>query len=217
MSSIMFGSDKGGVSKTTTTLNLAVYLRFIGKKVVLVKTDINRDIATWKTRRESLGLPEIPVVEAYGDIRAEIKRLSALADVVIIDCAGYDNKEYRYGLLCVDMFISPVKPSSRLENDTLEFVAATVTKAKQENKSLQAYALFSRIKPHKLKTKIEMARQLTEEGNVLKPLKNYISELDVFEECVNVGAGVHEAERASSLSKAKAQIELLAKELNLVC
>ena len=216
MSLIMFGSDKGGVSKTTMSINLAVYLQSIGKKVVLVKTDPNRDLTTWKARREEIGLPEIPVVEVYGDIRAELKRLAALADAVIVDCAGYDNKEYRYGLLCADVFVSPVKPSSRLESDTLKFVAATVSKAMQENTRLRSCALFTRVKPHKLKTKIDMAKQLIEEGSVIAPLKSYISELDVFEECVNVGAGVHEADRASSLSKAKAQIELLAKELNLV-
>ncbi|WP_267285000.1 hypothetical protein [Klebsiella variicola] len=47
-------------------------------------------------------------------------------------------------------------------------------------------------------------------------MKTFISELDVFEDCVNEGAGVHDAERASSLTKAKAQIELMTHELGLL-
>lgn len=216
MAIIMFGSDKGGVGKTTTALNLAVYLTSKGQKIVLVKTDKNADLNRWKHRRAENGLSDIPVVEAYEDIRPELRRLAGLADHVIVDCAGYDNREYRYGLLAADIFITPLKASSHLETDTLESISATVSRAMNENNAIRPYALFTRIKPNKNPARIAMVKRLKEENDVLRPLKNYISELDVFEECINAGAGVHDAEKASSLGKAKAQIELIAQELGLV-
>ncbi|MCC4959754.1 ParA family protein [Klebsiella pneumoniae] len=216
MSIIMFASDKGGVGKTTTALNLAVYLSGKSKKVVLVKTDKNEDLTRWKQRRADNGLSDIPLVEAYGDIRDELTRLARIADHVIVDCAGYDNQEYRYGLLASDIFVTPVKPSSRLETDTLENISATVRRAKEGNPDIRSYALFTRVKHNRMQAKITLGKHLTKAKGVISPLKTFISELDVFEDCVNEGAGVHDAERASSLTKAKAQIELMTHELGLL-
>ncbi len=50
----------------------------------------------------------------------------------------------------------------------------------------------------------------------IQPLKTRISELDVYESACNEGAGVHDVSRASSLSTAKAQIELVAQEIGIL-
>ncbi|WP_142763241.1 nucleotide-binding protein, partial [Klebsiella pneumoniae] len=48
---IVFGSDKGGVGKTTITANSAVMLQQKTASVALVRTDKNEDLNTWQSLR----------------------------------------------------------------------------------------------------------------------------------------------------------------------
>ncbi|WP_427058297.1 AAA family ATPase (plasmid) [Klebsiella pneumoniae] len=214
---LLFASDKGGVGKTTTVINMAVMLKRKNKSVILVKVD-KGDLFVWSTTREKAGFSAIPIYEAYGNISEEIKRLEKLCDVVIIDCAGHDSSEFRSALTVADVLLTLVKPSSSLEKNTLTNVTKTVRTAQKQhgNPDLKAYVLMTRIKPHKLQDAVSLEQELKSDEIWLQPLKNRISELDIFENAVNAGVGVHEVEKASSLGTAKAQIELIAKEIGLI-
>ncbi|MDR8346224.1 ParA family protein, partial [Acinetobacter baumannii] len=52
---LLFASDKGGVGKTTTVINMAVMLKRKNKSVILVKVDKNGDLFVWSTTREKAG------------------------------------------------------------------------------------------------------------------------------------------------------------------
>lgn len=71
----VFGSDKGGIGKTTTVANLASAMANKGKSVAILKSDKNPDLLNWNQKRQNNGLPPVPVYEAYGDISKEIQRL----------------------------------------------------------------------------------------------------------------------------------------------
>ena len=47
--SIVYGSEKGGVGKTTTTANTAAMLLNKGKSVGILKSDKNDDMMNWST------------------------------------------------------------------------------------------------------------------------------------------------------------------------
>ena len=127
--SAVFGSDKGGVGKTTTVANVASALVSKGKSVGILKSDKNPDLINWNTKRQQNGLPAVPVYEAYGDISKEIKRLSDLHGVLLVDCAGHDSQEFRSALTVADILVTLVKPSSGFERDTLTDVTDKVRKA----------------------------------------------------------------------------------------
>lgn len=213
---LLFASDKGGVGKSTTAANTAVMLLSKGKSVILLKTDKNPDLLNWGELRNDAGLPNIPVFEAYGNVSHEARRLERMCDVLIIDCAGHDSGEFRSALTVADVLITLIKPSSMFEKGTLTKLTETVRDPALKNPGLKTYVLMTRIKTNKLQDAIDLDKELRSDSVWIQPLKTRLSELDVFESAVNLGAGVHEVERASSLTKAKAQLELMAQEIGLI-
>ena len=217
--SAVFGSDKGGVGKTTTVTNTASAVASKGKSVAILKSDKNPDLLNWNKKRQQNGLPLIPVYEAYGDISKEIKKLSAIHELVLVDCAGHDSQEFRSAITVADILITLVKPSSSFERDTLTDVTEKVRKAQTVNPSLQPWVLFTRIetnKPSKVKDAIVLDKLLRSDPVWIQPLKTRLSALDIFENACNEGAGVHDVARGTSLGKAKGQIELFAQEIGIL-
>ncbi|RXA94046.1 peptidyl-arginine deiminase, partial [Yersinia sp. 2105 StPb PI] len=118
-----------------------------------------------------------------------------------------------------DTMITLVKASSDFESETLTSVTEKVRMAQKSNSALQPWVLLTRINPSKprhIKAAIELDKLLRSDSVWIQPLKTRMSELDVFESACNEGAGVHDVSRASSLTKAKAQIELLAQEIGII-
>lgn len=217
--SIVVGSDKGGVGKTTLVTNIASALANKGLSVGIIKSDQNRDLLKWSERRKANGLPLVPVYEAYGDLSKEIKRLSALHGTLLIDCAGHDSMEFRSALTVSDMMITLVKPSSAFERDTLEYVTEKVRKAQKVNPTLQPWILITRVetnKPSKVRDAIELDKELRSDPVWIQPLKTRLAALDIYESACNEGAGVHDVARGTSLGNAKGLIELLAKEIGIL-
>lgn len=215
---ILLASDKGGVGKTTTGINLASYAANRGDKVAILKADKNPDVMNWHSKRQTNGLLNIDVFESYGNISKRIKSLAAEYPVLIVDCPGHDSEEFRSALLVSDVLLTLVKPSSDLEVETLTSVMEKAKSAQTVNNNLSAHVLLTRIderKPRHKSRAIEVDKLLRSDSDFIAPLRTRLSELDIFESAVNEGAGVHDVSKASSISKAKALIELLAAEINL--
>lgn len=216
---LLVASDKGGVGKSTYVANTASMLVNKKRSVIILKTDKNQEILSWNEKRNANGLLPVPVHEAYGNLVNEIKRLSKLCEVLIIDCPGHDSQEFRSALTVADILITLVKPSSDFESETLTTVTEKVRTAQQINPKLQPWVLMTRIntsKPRHRTRAIELDKLLREDSIWIQPLKSRIAELDVFESACNEGAGVHDVSRATSLTAAKAQIELVAQEIGIL-
>ncbi|EDO1879511.1 peptidyl-arginine deiminase [Salmonella enterica] len=216
---LLVASDKGGVGKSTYVANTASMLVNKKRSVIILKTDKNQEIISWNEKRNANGLLPVPVHEAYGNLVNEIKRLSKLCEVLIIDCPGHDSQEFRSALTVADILITLVKPSSDFESETLTTVTEKVRTAQQINPKLQPWVLLTRIntsKPRHRTRAIELDKLLREDSIWIQPLKSRIAELDVFESACNEGAGVHDVSRATSLTAAKAQIELVAQEIGIL-
>lgn len=214
---VMFGTPKGGTGKTTLLTNLAAMLVSKGRSVAILKAEKNEELQVWHERRREAGLAMMPLHEAYGDIQGDMSRLQKLADIVLVDTAGHDSREFRSGLMRADVLLSPLRPSSQVEIDNLPRLTQIVRAVQgKENPALRAYVLFNRCKTSSHKDAIDLAAALNNDPDWLPSLRTCISFLDVFETSVNLGGGVHDVERASSLGKARGQIELLAKEIGLI-
>lgn len=126
-------SDKGGVGKSTYVANTGSMLVNKGKSVIILKTDKNHDLLSWNEKRTDNGLLTIPVHAAYGNVSNEIKRLSKLCEVLIVDCPGHDSQEFRSALTVSDIVVTLVKPSSDFESETLTSVTEKIRTAQKAN------------------------------------------------------------------------------------
>ncbi|HGV2747800.1 TPA: division plane positioning ATPase MipZ, partial [Escherichia coli] len=145
---IVIGGDKGGTGKSHLATNLTVCLSQQGKRTGLVETDLNGSTKKWNKRREQAGLPPVALNEAYGDISAKITKMADVAEILIIDTAGYDSTEFRTALKVADIVIVPIDPLAQVEADSLQTVTKIVRDAQKINPRLAAHVLLYKCQPN---------------------------------------------------------------------
>lgn len=209
---LLIGGDKGGTGKTTLAANLAVCLMAKNKSVILVKTDNNNNISDWYEQRKENNLPLMPLIESFGSVEKDLKILSSRADVIIVDTAGYDSKEFRSALKCADRLLSPIRPSSSTEVNSLSKLNEIIIEAQKYNQSLKANVVFYRCKPNNHNERIALSEYLKNDEDWIQPLNSFVTFYSVFEKAMESGKGVHEMQNAGT---AKAQIELLINEIGV--
>lgn len=99
---IVIGSEKGGVGKSTLTLCLAGELARRGKGVVILDADAPQHSTA---RFASRAVDEVPKVVA---ISGDIGGFNTDADNVLIDCPGRESSILRSALLRADLLLIPV-------------------------------------------------------------------------------------------------------------
>jgi chromosome partitioning protein len=148
---ISFISRKGGTGKTTNAINLATTLHTMGKKVMLVETDLNYTLNTLrkmetfkasegKTTFDILGSQDHQVADELAKIKESDKH-----DIIIVDSAGKTTDEGIKKLCLVSDLV--VVPTSLTQNDLL-VTYQTVTDlkpARELNSKLKIIILPNRL------------------------------------------------------------------------
>lgn len=105
----LYGSEKGGVGKTSTSLNMAVMRARAGHKVLLVDADKQASASMWASMRSEGGyVPVVVCVQKLGRIGADLVHLSHDYEV-IVDAGGADSQELRQAIAVADKWIIPVR------------------------------------------------------------------------------------------------------------
>ncbi|MGQ1480494.1 ParA family partition ATPase (plasmid) [Acinetobacter baumannii] len=101
--------QKGGVSKTTTCINLAMGLSLRGYDVLLVDGDPQASSLDWATVREEseidLGFSVMGVPKT--NLAKEISKIKSKFDFIIIDSAGRQSELTRLAIVACDVAIIP--------------------------------------------------------------------------------------------------------------
>ena len=137
-------SQKGGVGKTTLSLNLASHWHAEGRRVLVVDADPQGSALTWSSARAAP--PIFPVVGmAKPSLHRDLPAIAADYDVTVIDGAPRVNDRGRAAILASDLVLIPVQPSPFdvwAADDTVQLIQ----EAQQFKETLKAaFAINRRI------------------------------------------------------------------------
>jgi len=119
---IVFANEKGGTGKSTTAVHSAVALAAAGRRVAAIDLDTRQrtlgrylDNRAATMKRIGVELP-MPVYETFDpakneDLDAQLDRLAAEVDVVVIDTPGRDDPYARAAMLRADTLVTPINDS----------------------------------------------------------------------------------------------------------
>ena len=180
-------SQKGGVGKTTLTLNLAAHFAGSGARVLVVDADPQGSALAWSSARERP--PLFPVIGmAKPTLHRDLPDVASDYDMVLIDGAPRVNDLGRAAILASDLVLIPVQPSPFdvwAADDTVRLVQ----EAQQFRENLRAaFAVNRKI----VNTAIgrDVARAFDDAPFPVLPAA--VSQRVVFAECAGQGLTVEE-------------------------
>ena len=119
---IIFANEKGGTGKSTTAVHSAVALAAAGRTVAALDLDTRQrtlgrylDNRAATIRRLGIDLP-MPLYETFDpakddDLDAQLDRLAAQVEVVVVDTPGRDDPHARKAMLRADTLVTPINDS----------------------------------------------------------------------------------------------------------
>jgi chromosome partitioning protein len=188
---ILIGSQKGGVGKSTISVNICATLSNQGKDVLLVDTDRQSSSSNWaEDRAENSSLPTVNWVQKYDNIRSSLIDLNKRYEYVIVDAAGRDSKELRTGLVAADILLMPVRPS-QFDLDTIPTMREMVEEVKEElNPNLKFMAVLSMGPTNPIINEAGDAKVFFKEYSDIHLLKTIIRERKVYRDSIAAGRGL---------------------------
>lgn len=207
MAVIVVPNIKGGVGKSTTTMNLAAQLQLDSNTVLIVETDPSVQTLThWAADREESGRPPISVIRKEGAVHRTLQELAQAYDFVLVDVPGKDSKEMRTALTASDIAVIPVLPSQPDVDATLDMLDI-LHEAREYNEALQELIVLTKVPTHTFSKEADQAKIILEKN--ARVAQTRIHERAIYRSTISEGSSVPE----STNSKAKAEMRGLTNEI----
>ena len=140
------GGIKGGSGKTTIATNLTVFLLQQGRDVILIDADDQESATDFTSFRHQTLAGEIgyTAVKVTGrELNAQVLRLAAKCDDVVIDTGGRDTVSQRSALTASQIYLVPFAPRS-LDIWTLRKVENLIAEVAPFNPALRCLTFINK-------------------------------------------------------------------------
>lgn len=205
MKIIAIGNTKGGVGKSTTTVNLAVAAALDGKLVMIVDADVQASSMGFRGVRENDNIKATAITTPT--LHKDLGDLQGF-DLIFIDAGGRDSTVFRSAVMACDLMIIPVLPSVYdvwAAGDTISMVREAII----YKPAIKPRLLLNQLMPNTI-----MARETLEELEKFKEdiplLEARLHSRSAYKNSVMQGLGVMEAEPKG---KASAEVKALYDEV----
>lgn len=209
---IVVGNHKGGTSKSTLAVNLAVEYQHKGRKVIILETDPTVSTASqWAADRENTTREPITTVRKTGRLGSTIDDLAAAYDIVIIDTAGKDSTDLRSAAHRADLLLVPTS-TTVADLDATRIFLSWMDEARDMNPALKMLVVISKAPTYWHSNHVETATAALAE--IPKEIEfdladTVIHHRNVYAQALSEGLSVVESDNP----KAKAEIQLLTQEI----
>jgi chromosome partitioning protein len=198
---ISFLNGKGGVGKTTSSINIATSLARQGKKIVVVDTDPQISISNWYDEDKCL----FDLVEAASEKEVYSIRKQLIGyDYIIIDGAAAITALSSAAVMVSDLVIIPVTPSP------LDFAACSaiiaVLEARQALRPIESRFLITKKINNALMLPI-LKESIVDTG--ILAFKTGITQRQSYVKTMLSGGSIYDTKD----SQAKGEIDLIAEEI----
>ena len=201
---ISFINQKGGVGKTTLSINTASYLSRKGHKVLLIDADKQQSATTWASLREET--PFQVVSMARENMAKDTLKLALDFDYTIIDAPPHAEAIARSVIIASDLVVMPIEPSG-LSSWASDQTIQQVRNAQEYKETLKCGFVVSR-KIGKSVIGREIRKIVAETG--IRVMGADIENRVAYAESLTMGKDIFEW---SDDRKAMIEIETLTKEL----
>ena len=210
---IVVGNQKGGVGKSTLTVNLAVAWQQSGKSVVIVEADPSVfTVSTWADDREEASLPPILTVKKTGKLKEALRNLDHQYEVVLVDLPGKDSPEMRSALLAADLFLIPSQPTQADIDATIN-LAPIVEAVGEYNEDMKTAVVINRLTTHARSTELAEATEALEQA-FETILPDAVHDRKAFRSSLSEGKSVLEGADQKAAMEIQKLAHNIEKELN---
>lgn len=209
---LTIANTKGGVGKSTLSVNIAVERARLGKRVWLVDGDRQGSSQTAILIRSEAGLEPGLACSHFPDgpiLRTQVLQQKSNFDEVIIECGGRDSTAMRAALTLTDILVVPFVPGS-FEVWAMEDVVNLVRDARSVRDGLTAFSLLNRADPNpRSNDNADMLDAMREYNEDIQLLDHTIRQRKVFAAAAGSGRSVSELKLRAHEKAAKTELDTL--------
>jgi chromosome partitioning protein len=214
------GGSKGGVGKTTMCLNISAVLAGMGRRVVVLDTDVQNAITKLVAYRSGQDIPQYNCSVLLADkqnhryMYETIQRYADSHDDVLVDCPpGTDQQALRSALVVADILVTPVCPGIT-DSNSMEQMDALVSEVRAVNPDLKALLLVNNTEFGPRESYTAEFRDVLNESVQYSVMQSQIGARRSFKYASIMGRSVLEYEdRAERVAKAREELNEFIKEL----